>query len=92
MTSSKKKFISPYEHAAPEGSEGWKELYPYFLVFQEQLKAQEEEKFFFCDSQHWPNVFKPFDAMTVEFAVKCLSQYNSRRVARKLAQESQARD
>ncbi|GHB34602.1 PEP-utilizing enzyme [Mongoliitalea lutea] len=78
MTDKKKKFISPYEHIAPKGSEGWKELYPYFLVFQEQLKEQEEDKFFFCDSQHWPNVFKPFDAMTVEFAVKCLSQYNSR--------------
>jgi pyruvate, water dikinase len=48
------------------------------MVFQENLKATEEEKFFFCDSQHWPQVFKPFDAITVEFAVKCLGQYNTR--------------
>lgn len=72
------KFISPYDHKAPEGAEGWKELYPYYMVFQDNLKENEESKFFFCDSQHWPNVFKPFDAITVEFAVKCLGQYNTR--------------
>ena len=64
---SQTRFSSPYEHHAPAGAEGWKELYPYFLVFQDNLKESEEAKFFFCDSQHWPNVFKPFDAMTVEF-------------------------
>tara|TARA_R110002051_G_scaffold48308_2_gene95258 strand:+ start:5219 stop:7030 length:1812 start_codon:yes stop_codon:yes gene_type:complete len=75
---SKKAFISPYDHKAPEGAEGWKELYPYYMTFHDNLKENEESKFFYCDSQHWPNVFKPFDAMTVEFAVKCLSQYNTR--------------
>lgn len=74
----KTRFSSPYDHKAPAEAEGWKELYPYFLVFQENLKEREEAKFFFCDSQHWPNVFKPFDAMMVEFAVKCLGQYNTR--------------
>ncbi|MFN4145311.1 MAG: PEP-utilizing enzyme [Runella sp.] len=72
------KFISPYEHTAPQGAEGWKELYPYYMVFQDNLRENEEKKFFFCDSQHWPNVFKPFDAITVEYAVKTLSQYNTR--------------
>jgi len=75
---SNKAFISPYDHQAPEGAEGWKELYPYYMTFHDNLKENEESKFFFCDSQHWPNVFKPFDAMTVEFAVKCLGQYNTR--------------
>jgi pyruvate, water dikinase len=75
---SQTRFSSPYDHHAPAGAEGWKELYPYFLTFQDNLKESEEAKFFFCDSQHWPNVFKPFDAMTVEFAVKCLGQYNTR--------------
>ena len=53
-------------------------LYPYYLVFQDNLKQKEEGKFWFCDSQHWPTPFKPFDAVTVEFAVKCLGQYNTR--------------
>lgn len=72
------KFVSPYDHHAPAGAEDWKALYPYYMVFQDNLRESEEAKFFFCDSQHWPNVFKPFDAITVEFAVKCLGQYNTR--------------
>ncbi|TAE27149.1 MAG: hypothetical protein EAZ91_16720 [Cytophagales bacterium] len=72
------KFSSPYDHQAPAGAEGWQDLYPYYMVFQDNLRSDEEAKFFFCDSQHWPNVFKPFDAITVEFAVKCLGQYNTR--------------
>ena len=76
--SSQSKFISPYDHKAPEGAEGWQDLYPYYMVFQDNLKDTEENKFFYCDSQHWPHVFKPFDATAVEFAVKCLSQYNPR--------------
>ncbi len=72
------KFISTYEHKAPKGAEGWQSLYPYYMVFQDNLKETEESKFFFCDSQHWPQVFKPFDAITVEFAVKTLGQYNTR--------------
>ena len=58
--------------------DGWQQLYPYYLLFQETLKDKEESKFWFCDSQHWPSPFKPFDAVTVEFAVKCLGQYNTR--------------
>jgi pyruvate, water dikinase len=76
--SAQTRFSSPYDNPAPAGAEGWKELYPYFLTFQDNLREREEAKFFFCDSQHWPQVFKPFDAMTVEFAVKCLGQYNTR--------------
>lgn len=78
MTDNASMFPSPYDHAAPSGAESWKDLYPYYLVFQDNLKEKEEEKFWFCDSQHWPNPFKPFDAVTVEFAVKCLGQYNTR--------------
>jgi pyruvate, water dikinase len=72
------KFPSPYELAPPTGAEDWKSMYPYYMVFKDELKKEEEAKFWFCDSQHWPNPFKPFDAVTVEFAVKCLGQYNTR--------------
>lgn len=71
-------FPSAYDLKAPAGAEGWEELYPYYLKFQENQREKEDSKFWFCDSQHWPNPFKPFDAVTVEFAVKCLGQYNTR--------------
>jgi len=72
------KFPSPYDLEAPAGAEGWQEMYPYYLLFQDRLREQEDGRFWFCDSQHWPSPFKPFDTVTVEFAVKCLGQYNTR--------------
>jgi pyruvate,water dikinase len=72
------RFASPYDDPAPEGAEGWEELYPYFLLFREDRREEEEGKFWFCDAQHWPQVFKPFDTTIVEFACKCLGQYNTR--------------
>ena len=73
-----KRFVSPYEDPAPEGAEGWEELYPYYLHFREDRREFEEGRFWFADLQHWPTVFKPFDTITVEFAIKCLGQYNTR--------------
>ena len=73
-----KSFPKPSELQVPEGAEGWEDIYPYYLVFQDELKEQEDEKFWFCDSQHWPTVFKPFETIGGEFAVKCLGQYNAR--------------
>ncbi|NJC73049.1 hypothetical protein HC031_25520 [Planosporangium thailandense] len=72
-----KSFPKPSELPVPPGAEGWEELYPYNLVFRNGSGA-EDEKFWFCDSQHWPTVFKPFETIGGEFAVKCLGQYNAR--------------
>ena len=68
-TQTAERFISPYDDPAPEGAEGWKELYPYYLHFREDRREIEEAKFWFADLQHWPRVFKPFDTITVEFAI-----------------------
>ena len=70
-------FPKPSELSVPPGAEGWEKLYPYNLVFQ-NLSGGEDEKFWFCDSQHWPTVFKPFETIGAEFSVKCLGQYNTR--------------
>lgn len=78
MTATAEKFPSPYELVSPKGSEGWQSIYPYYMLFNPKLKAEDEAKFWFCDSQHWPYPFKPFDVITAEFAVKTLSQYNTR--------------
>ncbi len=75
-TSALKSFPKPSELPGPEGAEGWEELYPYNLRFSNTPGA--DDKFWFCDSQHWPTVFKPFETIGGEFAVKCLGQYNTR--------------
>ncbi|MGW5973394.1 PEP-utilizing enzyme [Streptomyces sp. NPDC055186] len=71
-----KSFPKPSEIEVPAGAEGWEQLYPYHLVFDNAPGG--DEKFWFCDSQHWPTVFKPFETIGGEFAVKCLGQYNTR--------------
>jgi len=73
-----KSFPSPYDQKPSDAAAGWKDLYAYNLVFQENRKEVEEAKFWFCDSQHWPTVTKPFETIGFEFAVSCLGQYNSR--------------
>ena len=77
MSAPLKTFPKPSQLPVPAGAEGWEKLYPYNLVFQ-NLSGAEDEKFWFCDSQHWPTVFKPFETIGGEFAVKCLGQYNTR--------------
>jgi pyruvate, water dikinase len=72
------RFPSPYHIQPPPGAEGWEKLYPYFLTFQPSMRERDEGKFWFCASQHWPNVFRPFETFTVEFSCKCLGQYNTR--------------
>jgi pyruvate,water dikinase len=76
-TPTMKSFPKPSALPVPPGAEGWEDLYPYFLSFR-NLSGDEDEKFWFCDSQHWPTVFKPFETIGGEFAVKCLGQYNTR--------------
>src|SRR5262245_29456659 len=77
-TTSRTAFPSPYTLRAPPGAEGWERLYPYHLLFQPGRREADESAFWFCDSQHWPTVLKPFEAIGVEIATKCLSFYNTR--------------
>jgi hypothetical protein len=72
------RFPSPYDLKSPPGSEGWQDFYPYFTLFLDELKPIDEKRFWFCDAQHWPTPFRPFDTIMVEYACKCLGQYNTR--------------
>lgn len=72
------RFPSPYDLTSPPGSEGWQDFYPYFTLFLDELKPIDEKRFWFCDAQHWPTPFRPFDTIMVEYACKCLGQYNTR--------------
>ena len=71
-------FPSPYDVKPPKGAEDWEGIYPYYLKFQPSRRPIEDRKFWFCDSQHWPMPFRPFDCIMVDFAAKCLGQYNTR--------------
>lgn len=77
-TSAKKSFPKPSDLPVPAGAEGWEELYPYYLVPQPGMDVKDDEKFWFCEYQHWPTPVRPFETIGVEFADKCLGQYNAR--------------
>lgn len=72
-----KSFPRPSSMPVPAGAEGWEALYPYYLTFKNSAES-DDQKFWFCDSQHWPTAYKPFETIGGEFAVKCLGQYNTR--------------
>lgn len=71
-------FPSAFDVKAPAGAEGWEDLYPYYTRFQPGRRQQDDNTFWFCNSQHWPTPFKPFDVIMVDFATKSLGQYNTR--------------
>jgi pyruvate,water dikinase len=50
-TTEANRFVSPYDDPAPEGAEGWAELYPYYLRFREDRREFEESRFWFADLQ-----------------------------------------
>ena len=74
----KSTFPSPYDIKAPKGAEDWREMYPYYLTFQEELREKEEGTFYFCNNQHFPIPLRPFDSLVLETTSKTLGQYNTR--------------
>ncbi|WP_425050136.1 PEP-utilizing enzyme [Psychromarinibacter sp. S121] len=71
-------FPSAFDVQPPKGAEDWKSIYPYYVQFNPKRRQAEDGKFWFCNSQHWPTPFRPFDLIMVDFATKCLGQYNTR--------------
>jgi pyruvate, water dikinase len=73
-----KSFPSPFEITAPEGTEGWEEMYPYSVTFSEGRRKYEEKRFWFWDSMHWGTAMTPWESTFLEFAIASLGQFNSR--------------
>ena len=71
-------FPSAFDVKPPKGAEDWQSLYPYYTKFQPARRAEDDAKFWFCNSQHWPTPLRPFDVIFLDFAIKSLGQYNSR--------------
>jgi pyruvate,water dikinase len=54
-------FPSPYEIDTPPGCEGWEEMYPYYALFDERRREQDEQRFWFWNSMHFPLPMPAFD-------------------------------
>ena len=78
MDAQKSLFPSAFDVETPEGAEGWRDLYPYYALFQPNRREKDDATFWFCNSQHIPVPIRPFDLIQIEFALKGLGQYNTR--------------
>jgi len=72
-----KRFPTPFEVKTLDGAEGWEEMYSYYTLFSRD-QAEDEKKFWFCDTLHHTVPLYPFDAITAESWGPALGQYNSR--------------
>jgi len=72
------RFPSPFDIEAPQGAEGWEQLYSYSSQFRESRRDYEDGGFWFRDGVHWPEVLTPWDACVFETAIASLGQYNTR--------------
>lgn len=53
-------------------------MYPYHVLFSEERRRFEEDRFWFQDTLHWPEPLPPFDALIVENSFVGFSQANAR--------------
>ena len=61
-----RRFPSPHSITAPEGAEGWEELYPYYSLLSEERREYEDGKFWFFDAMHNPEPMYPFDTIMTQ--------------------------
>jgi pyruvate,water dikinase len=61
-----RRFPSPHSITAPEGAEGWEELYPYYSLLSDERRDYEEGTFWFFDAMHNPEPMYPFDTIMTE--------------------------
>lgn len=71
-------FPSPFSIEAPKGAEGWERLYPYYMLFSEDRRDDEEQAFWFHDSMHYPEPTFPFDTIIWENTWVTMNQNTTR--------------
>ena len=60
-------------HDAP-GAEGWADMYPYFTRF----RPEDDQRFWFCNSMHFPEPMPAFDAITAEVPYIAMGAFTTR--------------
>ena len=71
-------FPSPYEIETPPGCEGWEEMYPYYAVFDEARREQDEKRFWFWNSMHFPVPMPAFDVQCIDSPYQAVGSWQNR--------------
>ena len=67
-------FPLPSEVETVPGAEGWEEMYPYFARF----RPEDDRRFWFYNSMHFPEPMSAFDAITAEVPYTGLGAFTAR--------------
>ncbi|HWE09877.1 MAG TPA: PEP-utilizing enzyme [Solirubrobacteraceae bacterium] len=71
-------FPSPYAVTAPEGCEGWEEMYPYYALFDERRRDSDENRFWFWNSMHFPTPHPAFDVICIDSPYQAVGAWQNR--------------
>ena len=71
-------FPSPYEIETPAGCEGWKEMYPYYALFDERRREIDENRFWFWNSMHFPMPMPAFDVICIDSPYQAVGAWQNR--------------
>src|SRR3954454_3358920 len=71
-------FPSPYEIETPPGCEGWQEMYPYYALFDERRREQDENRFWFWNSMHFPVPMPAFDVLCIDSPYQAVGSWQNR--------------
>jgi pyruvate,water dikinase len=71
-------FASPYDVPTPPGADGWEEMYPYYLLFDDARRDEDEKRFWFYNGMHFPEPMPPFDLITAESCYLSIGRYQGR--------------
>jgi pyruvate,water dikinase len=72
------RFPSLYDVGPPEGAEGWEELYNWYHLRGEERRESDEQRFWFQDRLHHPEVMHPYDEIQCECWWQGLGAFNTR--------------
>ena len=71
-------FPSPYEIETPPGCEGWEEMYPYYALFDERRRDEDEQRFWFWNSMHFPLPMPAFDLACADVPYMGIANWQNR--------------
>jgi pyruvate,water dikinase len=71
-------FASPFDVPTPPGAEGWEEMYPYYLLFDDARRDEDDARFWFYNGMHFPEPMPAFDMITAESCYLSIGRYQGR--------------
>ena len=72
------RFPSPFEVPTPDGAEGWESMYDWYHLFGPERRELDEQRFWFADRLHHPDVLHPYDEIQCECWWQALGAFNTR--------------